>query len=333
MKKLFLLFIFLMFPCFIISQERQKTKIAKILDSNLFLSSEGQLIKLANVESPSILSENSRFARRVLLYAKEKILNHSLYYEAKKNNERTDTLNVHLFEKFMLTTVCFNKEYLRYGYGKFISSADSTYSVIYMEAEKDAKESGNGLWKSNIPSFNSIQLCFSGNSVFEDKYSRSSFLNIKFEKISRRYQTQFSLFEYFEKGESSDLFIQLKFDWLSKYFGVKFGATYFSFGDHGGPQVFIFPVFGLKAGYMEKIYLSCNFCEDIWMGFFDVGLNYHFSYPYGKIVIGAAGYYDNWFKTINLQFKPFDTVFIDLRGKYNFDRDFGSFLGGIGFLF
>ena len=34
-----------------------------------------------------------------------------------------------------------------------------------------------------------------------------------------------------------------------------------------------------------------------------------------------------------LQFDLFDSVVFDIRGKYNFNEEYGSFTGGIGFIF
>ena len=333
MKKIILLLTFLLYPALLFSQDRPKTKIVEILDSNLFLTEEGQLLKLANVECPSIHSKNARFAGMVVLYAKEKILNHSLYYEKEKNSERNDTLSIHLFEKYMLTTVCFNKEYLRYGFGKFIQTSDSTYAKIYLKAEQEAKISGKGLWETNILSFKSIQLRYSGSIVFESRYNTPSLLKLTYEKITNRNRTQLTLFKIFREQESSNLFIQLKYDFYSKYIGLKFGATYFSFGDYEGPHIFLLPVLGLKLGYIKKLYVSFDFCDDVTMGFFEFNLNYNFGYPYGKIVLGTVKYDNEKFHMFKLQFDLFDSVVFDIRGKYNFNEDYGSFTGGIGFLF
>ena len=52
-----------------LSKDLKDIRIVKILDSNLFLSEEGLLIKLAYIQSPSVFSEDSLIAKKIIKYA------------------------------------------------------------------------------------------------------------------------------------------------------------------------------------------------------------------------------------------------------------------------
>ena len=82
----------------------QKMKIIEILDSNLFKLQNEQIIKLANVESPSINEPDSLFnylARHIKLYAVIKLLNQDFIIEpSPESNRDAKIVSVHLIQKY-----------------------------------------------------------------------------------------------------------------------------------------------------------------------------------------------------------------------------------------
>ena len=70
MKILYIILLCSIFITIGLSKDLKDIRIVKILDSNLFLSEEGLLIKLAYIQSPSVFSEDSLIAKKIIKYAK-----------------------------------------------------------------------------------------------------------------------------------------------------------------------------------------------------------------------------------------------------------------------
>ncbi len=83
----------------------------KVLDANFFLPENGQLVALANVQSPSINPEVSLLAKKIMEYADNFMVKIQLKYRLVKANPNNDTFHVHLYRKFPLTTICFNEKF------------------------------------------------------------------------------------------------------------------------------------------------------------------------------------------------------------------------------
>ena len=100
----------------------QKMKIIEILDSNLFKLENEQIIKLANVASPSINDPDSLLnylARHIKLYAVKKFLNQDFIIEPSPKSKRdVKIISAHLIQKFPFQNKNINENYLKKGFGK-----------------------------------------------------------------------------------------------------------------------------------------------------------------------------------------------------------------------
>jgi endonuclease YncB( thermonuclease family) len=143
---LFLYFISL-FPNLCIAQ---KIQITKIIDSNLFETSDSLKIKLAGVNVPNINHPNKQL-REIGLeayeFAKSNLLNRS--FNIQLNSEKFIDSNYYLItliREYPLATRDFAEVYLKKGYGKFIYNLIGLDSLKYRIAETEAKVDKDGIW-------------------------------------------------------------------------------------------------------------------------------------------------------------------------------------------
>ena len=168
----------------------QKSKIVKILDSNLFELYDGSLIKLANLDVPNINHRNSRL-REVGLnaydYARTVLLNRS-YEFIYPSSTKSDTIYklVHIIKEYPLETRDYTKTYLENGFGKFLPNALAGDSLKYILAQQEASQSGEGIWEFIISKGDTLDQSFLGyelltaavmDSVYGTSFFGSLFVN------------------------------------------------------------------------------------------------------------------------------------------------------------
>ncbi len=131
----------------------QKTRISKIIDSNLFELANGKLIKLANVDVPNINNKDFKLqsiAVEAYRFAKENLVgrNFNLIYPL-TNSLDTNYGLVYIIRKYPLITIDFTEKYLQNGYGKFINNVNDSNTSKYLIAEQIAKNEKKGIWNIN----------------------------------------------------------------------------------------------------------------------------------------------------------------------------------------
>ena len=141
----FFLFIFIIKSLF-----PQEVEITKIIDSNLFELKNGERIKLANLEIPSIYNPDTLladFASYVKKFSEDVLLKKQLSLEyAEPVDSTLDVHNVHLYKKYVLNIVDYNEMYLEKGMGKLLEPVGEKYQEKYLKAASEAKEQKRGIW-------------------------------------------------------------------------------------------------------------------------------------------------------------------------------------------
>lgn len=317
--KVWLIF-FMLIPCFIFPQE---VKIAKALDSNLFLLEDGRKIKLAHIEMPSIQAKDSlqrELASRIIQFAEERMLKKRFEIELAADHDTATALAVHLFEKYPLQRLNYNAIFLENGFGKYVGM-DSIYDEQYLKAQQKVKNARSGAW--NPPYFGTPFRGYyrygvfaglgdvdpvdgiDGNGSFTEA---GMFLRVENQNLSGT-EVSFGILRRVEEGYSSYFdeptkkyryrtishvrYVKVRFDannW--KYFGGSLSLIYFNF-DRGycdeGPTAWLVPSLQINAGLMRKAYLSFNLINNK-LGFpfsvLNIDVNYHFLNPHNQLSIG-----------------------------------------------
>ncbi|MCB9207137.1 MAG: thermonuclease family protein [Ignavibacteriales bacterium] len=135
------------------TQFAQKVRITKILDSNLFETSDSVKIKLAGVDVPNINHPNKQLREigiEAFEYAKSNLINRPFDININQENFIDSSYYlVTLIRVFPLATKDYTEEYLTKGFGKYIYNLSELDSVKYMAAENEAKEDKDGIWNFN----------------------------------------------------------------------------------------------------------------------------------------------------------------------------------------
>lgn len=130
---------------------QQKTKITKVLDSNLFETSDGRTVKLAGVDVPKKNHPDrclKAVAGRAIDYAGSAFLNRSLNIKPLLPKDSAGNYELVIIEKnYPFGELDYNKEYLLLGFGRFTDSVPSAYYNEYQKAEQDARINERGIWK------------------------------------------------------------------------------------------------------------------------------------------------------------------------------------------
>jgi hypothetical protein len=128
----------------------QYVRIAKIIDSNLFQTTDSILISLANVNTISITDPDSlkrEFAKKTIKYGKDHLLGRS--FIAERAGMADSVIFVHLFEELLFARLSINKAYLRKGFGYFLPEPGSRYFKEYQRAVEEAERKGLGVYDQN----------------------------------------------------------------------------------------------------------------------------------------------------------------------------------------
>lgn len=130
----------------------QETKIVKVLDANLFEIQGGKQIRLANLICPSLTDTDSvqqTLARRIVKYARARILKRSLRYEP-ASLPSANVLAVYLFLKYPLQELFVNRRYLKEGFAVFDSLPPGKYNKLLQKSEQWAKKHHRGRWNPEL---------------------------------------------------------------------------------------------------------------------------------------------------------------------------------------
>lgn len=149
MLKVLSLFLLVLILC--TYSQAQTAKIKKIIDSNLFETDDGRVIKLAGLDVPN-LNHPDRYLRSVAdkayVYARSVFLNRTFNISslAPRDSARDYELVI-MQKKYPLGLLDYNKEFLSQGFGRFTGSVPKDYYNEYRDAEQDALASERGIWK------------------------------------------------------------------------------------------------------------------------------------------------------------------------------------------
>lgn len=133
------------------SVSAQTVKIKKIIDSNLFETGDGRIIKLAGLDVPN-LNHPDRYLRSVadkaLVYARSVFLNRFFDVNPLTSQDSTKGCELVIMQKhYPLGLLDYNKEYLSQGFGRFTGQVPRTFYNEYRDAEQDALANERGIWK------------------------------------------------------------------------------------------------------------------------------------------------------------------------------------------
>ncbi|MGE5351062.1 MAG: thermonuclease family protein [Acidobacteriota bacterium] len=128
----------------------QTVRIKTILDSNLFETFDGKIIKLAGVDAPAINHPAPYMrdvAERAYLYARSVFLNRHFSIAPLLPKDTTKNYELVFMQKdYPLGPVDYNREYLLEGFGRFTGHVPDEFYAGYKEAENEAIEKKNGIW-------------------------------------------------------------------------------------------------------------------------------------------------------------------------------------------
>ena len=341
--------LFLFFSSLLFSQELSDIRIVKILDSNLFLSENKKLVKLADVKSPSLFSEDSLLAKRIMRYSRNNLLGKELVFQKAASGSSTDTLKIYLFKEYTLHTFNFNLEFLRQGYGNYEKSKSSAINPEYLQAESEAKEKNRGIWESeeakrlrNFPLSNLFILKYSDNLKDYNYNEAQPFLNISYElyKQNKIFQISLSRLHKFYKGEDGgESLIYLiipRFYYNMEFISINLGLLFFKDIYGGELNYFLFPVGGINIGILNRLYAHINFVDESLLAFWNYGITLKFGNYYDELSFGISTVLHDQSDERSIYAKArvhfLKNFVLEAQGKYNMDKSYSSYLFGIGFL-
>lgn len=145
------LFLFLLVLISFEASPAQTAKIKRIIDSNLFETDDGRIIKLAGLDVPN-LNHPDRFLRgvadRAYVYARSALLNRTFSINILAPRDTAKDYDLVIIQKhYPLGLLDYNKEYLSQGFGRFTGNVSKTFYNEYRDAEQDALAHERGIWK------------------------------------------------------------------------------------------------------------------------------------------------------------------------------------------
>jgi endonuclease YncB( thermonuclease family) len=140
----------LLFLCLVISlQAQEKVRVNEIIDCNRFLLKDGRVIRLANIETPSLTDTGrveKRIVKMIMNYIDEELKGVILRAEFIDTVE-ADCYRVHLYRKYDLNAININHLFLERGYGYYVADPKTEYSESYFEAVQKAYRENAGIWQ------------------------------------------------------------------------------------------------------------------------------------------------------------------------------------------
>lgn len=343
MIKNLVIIMILFLPLSALSGDMRKTHISQILDANLFKADNGQLMRFAGIHSPSITAADSFFARKAMAFMHDLFAAHSVYYQP-DSTQNGDTLAVHLFQEYPLTTINLNARYLENGYGRYAPLSERAYNKIYIEAQNEARSARAGLWvvptlkpPKSEPGMNIFVASYSPD-FNSDLYERtSSLLQMSWQRYhgGNLFNVQVISSHRVMSGEEGfderQIISVISYGYRGKYFGGSAGFIFFSSNGGEGPDHFGWPTFSFETGLLKKIYLSATFLNPLLQSYGSFGLHYRFDYPLGDIGLERSFSTDYLVYNLWIQVPVYQDILISGRFSYNGESRKVFPLFGIGF--
>ena len=123
-------------------------KVHKVIDSNLFLTSSGDSIRLIGLCAPSVHSRDIRkkiLAQKIKNFAREKLTN-SRCRLVPMDTSQTGTILVMAYEQFLLQKRNLNVEFLKQGFARYCPHPAIKDSTSFVKAQQEAKMNQRGIW-------------------------------------------------------------------------------------------------------------------------------------------------------------------------------------------
>ncbi len=340
-------------------------KIVHIRDSNLFELDNGTLVRLANVKVPSVSTIDSNYiylARFIKKFAKAEYLNHPVSVEYSGEIGSDGYPLVYIFQHYPLETIHINAIYLKKGFGWYVDSTrDTTYRAALRAAALYAKNKKLGIW--NPRSFKAMDFSDYALSLFygyanpRDTFYKTSYgevllrwapakemtglearANVFFKREQGQLCCECSGSEYIPPyrtetsiGYSLSGFFHRTFKWA----GFSLGMTYINVKDwycSEGGDYWVIPSAALKAGWMEKIYLSVSLWDYFRLSEYTVGINYIFSNPFNHLWIGVGSNIDFQNRAFQLDYNIYKNYLLHVQGGCLL-KEKTEYYGRIGFGF
>ncbi len=319
-NKIFIVFL-LFIVTYLFSSELQDIIITKIIDSNLFLTKSGKIVRLADISTPSIHSKDKLLAESIMEYSQEYILNRPLKY---KNFSQTgnDTLDILLIEKYPFNrSTNFNLEFLKQGFGYYRKNGYTHSDPKYIKAELEAKQNHKGIWQTeaekqtNNRLVHAIVLGTFGDSDID--FAQSYGLSYRLYKkrqigdISISFQDCFLL-----KGK-----IFLRYKNISVNPGIIFITDILN--SLASPSI------GIDVGLLDKIYLYMDSVSYLPTG--NYGVTYKFINSYNEISLGK-NFNSSSDYILSVKYKITKLFLTDAKLTYNTKNNNTSYFIGIGII-
>lgn len=343
----------------------QKTKIVKIYDTNLFQGKNGELLRLANIEVPSLYGTDSMqqyVAQSAMKFAELNLLNRLCHYEVSTNQVDHDIVYVHLFRKYPLQNQNINKEYLQQGYGKYIQNQDSSYHQDYQKAEQKARERGKGVWyphkfvrpKYTLGIFYGYGI---GNKNYDDSQYREHWLLLENQSVKNKLSLLIGRMyiaaegsgccecpeyhQYYDYRVHYRLdFLRLKYLQRWKYFAYEIGLM----GAYDTPgwceemgSIFLFPVGQIQIGLIEQYYIFFAYPDEF--AFVQnqqpkiIGGGYKLPKKYSEILLGAGKLGPYWALLAKIDYLVYKNVLVKTQMMFQPRNQGHSFRLNLGYLF
>ncbi len=322
-------------------------KIVHIRDSNLFELDNGSLVRLANVKVPSVSTADSNFiylARFIKKYAEAEYLKWPVSIEYSGKRDSSGYALAHIFQFYPFETIHINAVYLKKGFGWYRESpGDTTYRNLYKAAARYAEQNKKGVW--NPLSFKSAGFSDYAASAFYGYFKpRDTQYKTSIHEITLRFapakemsglEAKASVYFKREQGriccdcpgeayippyttETSIVYIlsgvfQRTFKWT----GFSLGMTYLNSKDtrcSEGMEYFVFPSATVKAGLMEKVYVSFSLWDYFRMSEYTTGITYIFNNPFNRLWIGFGSYSDYKNRTFQLDYNFYKNYLLQVQG-------------------
>lgn len=361
MKIHLFVFLILLLP-FVLSADIYK--ITDIRDSNLFELSDGSLVRLANVDVPSVQTTDSsliQWARFIKKYAENEYRSYPVSVEYSGKKDSAGYPLVHMFQRFPLQTLHINLAYLKKGFGRYTANDSGKYDTAYRTAASYAEINKIGVWNLtpfHYPGFTDYALSvFYGYFKPRDTNYKTSYneFTARFApaKEMRGLEARATVFIKQETGRlccecpgndyippyrtehSLGFIISGFFHQTFKWAAISMGMNYLNSEDifcSESSDYFIFPSFAVSAGKMDKIFLSVSVWDSFRLSEYTAGVTYIFSNPFNRLWVGF-GSYSGYKKTgFQLDYNFYKNYLLHAQGGYDLKEKPEAY-GRIGFGF
>ncbi len=287
------------------------------------------------------LNDSTLLSDVIFKYAKTKILRKPLRYE--KLFESGDTLFVYLYHYYLLSTKCFNEEYIKKGYARYELSNNAEFNNEWSEYESEAREDEEGLWddESIIPQFDEISsygLIRYSNDLYPPSRSRSVvFFNLQYNYIFNANTFTISAIMLSEDERISNslsgfiLVPKANFDFTP--FGLSIGAMISSNNKSNDLKFWLIPVAGVRLGSMERFHLFANLLSEDHLSVLDYGLTLKFKNTFNEVSFGSSYTISESALFINTKINVYENYLLEVMVHRYHEINQYSFLMGVGLIF